>query len=75
MFDKLTALRVWVFAKPARKAVAGFVLFVPIFCLLRLIMHPNVFLADLGSEILFAIVFGVLLAILVYGVAVQQMKK
>jgi hypothetical protein len=75
MFDKWIALRAWVFAKPARKAVAGLVLFVPIFCLLRLITHPNVFLADLGSEILFAIVFAALLATLVYGVAVQQMKK
>ncbi len=75
MFDKLTALRTWVLAKPIREAVASFFLVVLPYCTLRLILVTNRFLADPEGEILFAIVFGLLFAITVYAMALQQLKK
>ncbi|MCP4418905.1 MAG: hypothetical protein GY805_19995 [Chloroflexi bacterium] len=64
--EQLSKLYEWALKKPHRKAITGFVMYVPIFCFARLLAHTQDFLDDFWHEIGYGIIFGVLTAILIY---------
>jgi hypothetical protein len=54
------------FIKPARGAVVIFLIYVPIYCLLRFVVDTDDFLTAPWVEILYSIVFGFLTALMAY---------
>ena len=60
-----------VLEKPTLGAVVVFLSYVPIFCLIRFVVHPDDFLSAPWIEILYSAVFGILTATLTYVLAVH----
>lgn len=64
----------WGTSNPYRKAITAFVIYIPIFCILRLFLHPQRFLNNMWLEIAYAVIGGLFTASVVLGINVIRQK-
>lgn len=63
------------FEKPALKAITGFVIYMVIFCLVRLLVDPNDFLNSAWKNITIGLVIGLSISLLIFLVEVKRKRE